>query len=872
MHHLINSLIIAGICLFGGSAFSTELGLNKKEKAWLNSHSEIRLGAITGWPPYNFYDSNGAFAGISSEIIKRIETNTGLKFKYIKGDWDDLRLQIKEHKVDILSAVYYTPERAGYMLFTRPYSELRDYIFTRKDRNDIKDIKSIRRIAIVKGFSQGEIIRDKHPDIEIVWYNSMLLALEAVIAGHADAYIGSIASVSYLISSKQLIELKVAAPTGWLPVDVSMAVNTEHPELIGILNKAINTIDAKEINKINRQWFALEHEGFISHKQLEISLVIGFMLLAIASIWLLASRREVRARKKIEHKLYASTQHLKLYRDQAPMATIEWNPDFQVVDWNKAAEKMFGYPLDEVKGRNFVDIMLPESAVVDVEQIWKDLMAQTGGTISINENITKDGRVILCEWHNTSLIDESGNVIGAASIIQDITERKKAEEQMNHLAYYDYLTELPNRRLFIDRLQQAMKEAHRSEKLVALLFLDLDHFKKVNDSMGHEAGDLLLKKAAQRLTNCLRESDTVARLGGDEFAFVMPSVNHLDDVIIVAKQIIKTISKPFLIQDTELFITASIGITLYPLDDDNADDLIRNSDTAMYHAKDKGRNNFQFYNHEMRIQVEEQLKLEEELRQALLHNEFVLFYQPKIDTENNSVVGMEALIRWQHPQRGLVAPDNFIGAAEETGLIIPIGKWVLQEACKQTQLLNSFGIVPIHVSVNLSVRQLEDPELVRLVEQTLKDTELSPALLDLEITESMLMSDMDKVIQTLKDLSSLGVTISVDDFGTGHSSLTYLKQFPISTLKIDRSFISDIPEDKDDMSITIAIIQMANALGLKTVAEGVETKEQLAFLKQHECNLIQGYYFSKPIAFKEIEKLFQVDLGKENIVKINPAD
>lgn len=582
--------------------------------------------------------------------------------------------------------------------------------------------------------------------------------------------------------------------------------------------------------------------------------------------------QDISERKKMEHEIYSSEQHLKLYREQAPMASIEWNPDFQVVDWNKAAEIMFGYSVDEVRGRNFVDIMLPESAVVDVEQIWKDLMAQTGGTISINENITKDGREILCEWHNTPLIDESGNVIGAASIVQDITERKKAEAQMNYLAYYDYLTELPNRRLFIDRLQQAMKEAHRSEKLVAILFLDLDHFKKVNDSMGHEAGDLLLKEAAQRLTSCLRESDTVARLGGDEFSFVLPSVNHLDNVIKVAKKIIQNISKPFYINDTEIFITASIGITFYPLDDDNVDDLLRNSDTAMYNAKDNGRNNFQLYNHDMTLQVEEQLKLEEELRQALLQNEFVLLYQPKIYTENNNIVGMEALIRWQHPQRGLVAPEHFISATEETGLIIPIGKWVLQEACKQTQLLNSSGIVPIHVSVNLSVRQLEDPEIVQLVEQTLKETELNPALLDLEITESMLMTDMNKAIQTLKGLSSLGVTISVDDFGTGFSSLTYLKQFPISTLKIDRSFISDIPEDKGDMSITIAIIQMAEALSLKTVAEGVETKEQLDFLKQHGCNLIQGYYFSKPVAFNEIVKLFQVELDKDNMVRINPAD
>lgn len=457
------------------------------------------------------------------------------------------------------------------------------------------------------------------------------------------------------------------------------------------------------------------------------------------------------------------------------------------------------------------------------------------------------------------------------AMILDITERKKAEDQLNYLAYYDNLTGLPNRRLFIDRLQQAMKEANRNEQLVAVLFIDLDHFKKINDSMGHETGDILLKEAAQRLRNCVRAGDTVARLGGDEFTLVLSSMKHANNAINIAEQILENFSKPFHIKSIDLFITVSIGVTLYPLDDNSADDLLRDADTAMYHAKENGRNNFQFYNNEMTARLEERLKLERELREALVRNEFILFYQPQVDSENGTVVGMEALIRWQHPHQGLIAPDHFISVAEETGLIIPIGKWVLQEACKQTKLLHTSGVPPIHISVNLSARQLEDPCLVQMVDQILKETELEPALLDLEITESMLMSDINRVIQTLEELSALGVTISVDDFGTGHSSLAYLKRFPISTLKIDRSFIRDTPENKDDVSITIAIINMAHALGLKIVAEGVETKEQLEFLKQYKCNLIQGYYFSKPIAFNEIVKLFQIEPGENKLVRINPA-
>lgn len=443
------------------------------------------------------------------------------------------------------------------------------------------------------------------------------------------------------------------------------------------------------------------------------------------------------------------------------------------------------------------------------------------------------------------------------AMILDITEKKKADDTLNYLAYYDNLTGLPNRSLFVDRLEQAMKVADRYEQLVAVLFIDLDKFKNINDSLGHDAGDSLLKNAAERLSSCIRSSDTVARWGGDEFCLLLQNIHHIENVNIVADKIIERFAEPFSIKDKKMFVTASIGIILYPLDETDVKSLLKNADTAMYHAKEKGRNNYQYYNHEMSARLEQRIELEHELRHALERDEFTLQYQPQVDIQQDRIVGIEALIRWQHPERGMVPPDEFIGIAEETGLILPIGEWVLQQACQQMQALRNTGLPSIHVSINLSVRQLRESTLVDKVSQVLQQTGLEPSMLDLEITESMLMSDIDRVKQTLKELSELGVSISVDDFGTGHSSLAYLKQFPISTLKIDRSFITDIPEDKDDVSITIAIINMARGLGIKTVAEGVEMKEQLDFLKTHECNLMQGYYFSKPVAFDEIVTLLQ---------------
>ena len=457
------------------------------------------------------------------------------------------------------------------------------------------------------------------------------------------------------------------------------------------------------------------------------------------------------------------------------------------------------------------------------------------------------------------------------AIILDITEKKKTDDRLNYLAYYDHLTGLPNRGLYVDRLQQAMKAADRDDHMVAILFIDLDQFKTINDSLGHDAGDTLLKEAAQRLQSCVRASDTVARWGGDEFSLVLNDVKNIENVNVVAEKLIERFSKPFHIVNKKLFVTASIGIILYPLDDSSVDSLLKNADAAMYYAKETGRNNYQFYNYEMTMRLEERTGLQIELRQALGNDEFVLFYQPQVDINSHTVVGTEALIRWQHPEKGLIPPDEFISLAEETGLIVPIGEWVLREACKQNLLLQASGLPPVKISVNLSARQLMESNLVQKFVQILDQTGHPPALLDLEITESMLMSDMDRVSQTLKELSALGIAISIDDFGTGHSSLAYLKQFPISTLKIDRSFIRDIPEDKDDMSITIAIINMANALGIETIAEGVETREQLDFLKLHKCNLMQGYYFSKPVAFDEVEKLLQQEQDDAQMARISPG-
>ena len=434
-------------------------------------------------------------------------------------------------------------------------------------------------------------------------------------------------------------------------------------------------------------------------------------------------------------------------------------------------------------------------------------------------------------------------------------ERKQYQQQIEHQANYDALTGLPNRSLLYDRLKQAVY-AQRRARAVAVVFIDLDHFKFVNDSLGHSTGDKLLKDMGERLRLGLRDGDTVARLGGDEFVLILNDQTR-DDVIFRAMQRINArLSEPFVIDGKELYVTCSAGISLYPQDGTDVETLLKNADAAMYRAKEHGRNNFQFYTSEMNSKVNERLALENSLRRALERKEFVLHYQTKVDVKTGAIVGAEALLRWNHPERGLMLPDLFVPLAEETGLIVQIGEWVLREACTQNQAWREEGLPPVTVSVNVSARQFRQGILVNCVSRILAETGLDPLYLEMELTESMIMHNADAAVATLRQLTALGVQLSVDDFGTGYSSLSYLKNLPIDTLKIDQSFVRDIVAGAPDHRVLArAIISIGHSLDLKVVAEGVETEAQLEYLRKHGCDEVQGYYFSQPVPPEAFRKL-----------------
>jgi len=453
--------------------------------------------------------------------------------------------------------------------------------------------------------------------------------------------------------------------------------------------------------------------------------------------------------------------------------------------------------------------------------------------------------------------EEMGLLTELAGDISFALDHIEKEQRLNYLAYYDVLTGLPNRALVYDRLEQGTRAARRNDWLLAVLFVDLDNFKVVNDTLGHSIGDALLAEVSRRLAACLRDTDTVGRLGGDEFGIILPEIGASEDAAMVASKVIESCRRPYLIESHELFVSASVGITLFPDDAVDSEALIRNADTAMYRAKDLGRNTYQFFTAEMNRNTQDKMRLEADLRHALDRGEFLLHYQPKVSCTSGRVTGFEALLRWQHPVRGLVGPDEFIPVLEETGLIVPIGEWVLATACAQAQRWHDEGLGTPSMAVNISGRQIHVADLCATVRQALDASGLAPAHLELELTESQLMKDAEGIIDLLRRLKAMGVSISVDDFGTGYSSLAYLKRFPIDSLKVDRAFVRDIIADPNDVSITRAIITLAHSLKLKVVAEGVETEGQLGLLIANHCDEIQGYYFSRPLPAEEATALLR---------------
>jgi len=534
---------------------------------------------------------------------------------------------------------------------------------------------------------------------------------------------------------------------------------------------------------------------------------------------------------------------------------------------NRVAEKMTGWSREEALGRPAADVLrIIDGVTGGAVPNAVEIVAQEDKRASVTANCTncilvrRDGFEFGIESRVAPIHGRDGNVTGAVVAFHDVSEARARSLEMSHLAQHDFLTDLPNRMLFNDRLTQAISLAVRQGRQLALMFVDLDHFKKINDSLGHGVGDKLLQSVAGRLVACVRRTDTVSRLGGDEFVILLSQVEHAEDAAFSARKILRALAAPHLIDNRSLDINVSIGVSTYPADGPDAESLMNKADTAMYEAKQLGRNNYQFFRRDMHARLADRQLLEGDLRYALGRKEFLLHYQPKYNLQTGQITGMEALIRWRHPLRGIVYPAQFISIAEECGLILPIGRWVLLEACRQARAWSDSGGGVVPIAVNVSAAEFSDKDFLSGVRAALIATGVEPPNLELELTESVLMQEAESTVTALSKLKTMGVQLAIDDFGTGYSSFTYLRRFPVDALKIHQSFVQEITADPGDATIVSAMINIGKSLRQRVIAEGVETRAQLNFLQRHGCGEGQGYYFSRPVVAEEAGKLLETGI------------
>jgi len=570
--------------------------------------------------------------------------------------------------------------------------------------------------------------------------------------------------------------------------------------------------------------------------------------------------QDVTARKEADQALLEAERRYRSIFENAIEGVFQSTPDGGYIAVNPALARIYGYKSPEDLIVSLRDIKHQLYVEPERRTEFMKMMEQFGSVSNFESRVyRRDGEIIWISENARAVHDDAGTLMFYEGTVEAITERKLYEAEIRHQATHDALTGLPNRTMLHNHLQRAVQNSRQKGSLTAVVFVDLDQFKFINDSLGHQVGDELLKTVAQRLVSCVRETDMVARQGGDEFVLVLQNQPDESNITEVLQRILTAVARPWVVGDREFHITCSIGVSRCPTDGRDVETLLKNADSAMYKAKELGRNNFQYFAGWMDAQVSNRLEMLVSLRRALDRDEFKLYYQPKISLASGRIIGAEALIRWISPEQGMVPPDRFIPFAEEAGLIVPIGEWVLRTACAQNKLWQDAGLVPIPVAVNLSPRQL-DQNLPEFVRQVLVESGLAAAWLELEITENVVMRDAEKTVATLNALKRLGLQVSVDDFGTGYSSLSYLRRFPVDALKIDKSFVRDIARDTDSAAIVKAVISLGHILNLRVIAEGVEDQEQYNFLLENGCDEVQGYLLGKPMPVDDFTRRLELEM------------
>jgi diguanylate cyclase (GGDEF)-like protein/PAS domain S-box-containing protein len=837
---------------------TSDLLLTDSEKTWLANHPVIHVGIDHDFAPYEWIDKNGHYVGMAADYMHLLENKLGVHFEIIKDkSWPEILSMAKRSELDMVSFLVKTDDRSKYLIFAKPFKGAPVVIVDNGQGNFIGSLDQLngKRVALEKGYFLQELLQKDYPNINLVLTTNTRDALNLVFDGKADAYLGDAALVNYVIKKEGLLSLRFSGQTNYVSQN-GVAVTKNNPELSSIISKALATLPEDKTEEIYNRWLGLNIEVGIRPETLIKYGVAFVILMMVFGYWIFRMKREISTRKNAENELRIAAT---AFESQEGMIVTDANN--RILRVNKAFTSITGYKADDVVGQT-PRLMNSDLHDKTFFEEMRENLNQNGSWEGELLNRRKSGEVFPEHITITAVKDTDGIVTNYVESFTDITKHKAASDEIKNLAYYDPLTKLPNRRLLLDRLNQALDSSAISGKRGALLFIDLDHFKTLNDSLGHNEGDILLQQVASRLSSGVRDGDTVARLGGDEFVVLLEdlSEHYIEAAAFtekIAENILDAFNQPYQLNTNMHHSTPSIGATLFNGHENAKEELLKQADIAMYQAKSDGRNTLRFFDPKVQASISTRVDMERDLRKAIKQNEFQLHYQIQVGSLGQAL-GAEALIRWLHPERGMIFPLHFIPLAEDTGLILPIGQWVLDTACSQ---LNRWQQSPLTqnlvISVNVSAKQFFKMDFVEQVEATIQRYEINPACLKLELTESMLVDNISDIIAKMNALSKVGVRFSLDDFGTGYSSLQYLKKLPLNQLKIDRSFVRDIAEDSSDRAIVRTIITMANSLEINVIAEGVETIEQRQFLLDNGCTNYQGYLYGKPVPIDEFEALLK---------------
>ena len=809
------------------------------------------------YPPYIFRDANGSLEGYLVDAWALWERKTGVHVNLAASDWDKAVGRMNAHQADVIDTIFKTPEREQTLAFTAPYAHVPVSIYSHASIGGITNLKTLNGFLV--GLKAGDACGDRLKDAGITTlqpYPNYQALVNAAAAGQVKVFCLDEPPAHYLLYRAHA-EHDFRRAFRLYQGELHRAVHKGDAQTLALVNQGFDAITAAEWDGLHDKWMGSNLNISPFGRYLGYAVLVAALTGGVLVLWGITLRRVVQQRTA---QLDEERSRLRtLVRTIPDMVWVKSKAGI-FMSCNPAFERYLGKSEADIIGKNCHELLSQELADAFLEG---DRQAMQTGQPSRHEEwltFADDQHRGLFETIRTPLQDSTGKLMGVLGIARDITHRKAAEDEIKQLAFFDSLTKLPNRRLLQDRLHRALAVSARTGRLGALLFIDLDNFKYINDALGHDHGDLLLQEVALRLDRCVRESDTVARLGGDEFVVMLEDLSEsmeesANQTEVIGEKVLASLSEAYVLAGQEHHATASIGITLFHGHHNTMDDLLRRADLAMYKAKAAGRNTLRFFDPAMQAAVTARAELETDLRRGLQQREFLLHYQPQVDTEGQ-VTGAEALVRWQHPRRGMVPPMEFIHLAEESGLILPLGQWVMETACERlVSWASQPHLAALTLSVNVSARQFRQPEFVQQVLDLVQRTRANPHRLKLELTESLLLDDVEDIIAKMIALKAHGIAFSLDDFGTGYSSLNYLKRLPLYQLKIDRSFVRDVLTDPQDAAIARAIVALGQNLGLSVIAEGVETQAQRAFLAEQGCHAFQGYLFSKPVPHQAFEAL-----------------